>query len=231
EALRGVLRPELRAVGIMGGHGLKRTDPVYRQAAVLGRSLVQAGYYVVTGGGPGVMEAGNLGAYLGRHSPGELEEALSLLARAPHFRDKGYVAAALDVLEAFPEGLDNLAVPTWFYGHEPSNVFARYIAKYFSNSLREDNLLAVCLHGIVYCPGSAGTTQEIFQDATQNHYGTFGWYSPMCFLGVQRYRVDTQLFPMLQRLARDRPYADMLFLSDEPEEIVEFLRSHPPARV
>ena len=29
----------------------------------------------------------------------------------------------------------------------------------------------------MYAPGSAGTTQEIFQEAAQNHYATYGYHS------------------------------------------------------
>ena len=32
----------------------------------------------------------------------------------------------------------SLGVPTWFYGHEPPNLFATRIAKFFTNALRED---------------------------------------------------------------------------------------------
>ena len=76
-------------------------------------------------------------------------------------------------------------MPTWFYGHEPTNLFSVHVAKYFSNSIREDGLLAIAEHGIIFSPGSAGTTQEIFQDATQNHYATFGTISPMVFLSKE----------------------------------------------
>ncbi len=67
-------------------------------------------------------------------------------------------------------------------------------------------------------------------DATQNHYGSFGYYSPMVFLGRKRYLKDTFLFPVLQQLAWGRHYADMLFVTDSPEKIVEFIKRHPPVK-
>ncbi|MEZ4986428.1 MAG: hypothetical protein R2795_15550 [Saprospiraceae bacterium] len=124
-----------------------------------------------------------------------------------------------------------MAIPTWFYGHEPSNLFASHIAKYFSNSIREDTLLAIALYGIIFAPGSAGTTQEIFMDAAQNHYATFNYYSPMVFLGRQRYEVDTLIYPLVRQLAWGKPHYDLLHLSDDPMEIVSFLQQHQPQSV
>jgi predicted Rossmann-fold nucleotide-binding protein len=49
-------------VGVMGGHALRRSENAYRRTAELGRRLARAGRMVMTGGGPGAMEAANLGA-------------------------------------------------------------------------------------------------------------------------------------------------------------------------
>ena len=59
----------------MGGHALLRTDSTYRAAVELGARLTEAGRTVLTGGGPGAMEAANLGAYLSPW-PDALDEAL-----------------------------------------------------------------------------------------------------------------------------------------------------------
>ncbi len=50
------------AVSVFGSARTRRDDPVYAAAREVGRSLAEAGYAVMTGGGPGVMEAANRGA-------------------------------------------------------------------------------------------------------------------------------------------------------------------------
>ena len=220
-----------RCVGFMGGHSKGRDDLFYLKTAKTAKILAEAGYFIVSGGGPGIMEATNLGAYFAGKEEKDLLQAINILKKAPNYKDKGYHQCALQVLEQYPEGAMNLAIPTWFYGHEPSNLFASHIAKYFSNSIREDTLLAISLYGIVCAPGSAGTTQEIFMDATQNHYGTFNYYSPMIFLGRERYEIETLIYPLLKQLSWGKPYHEQLFLTDEPEEVLRFLQKHPPVKV
>ncbi|MCH1509733.1 MAG: hypothetical protein L7T84_11050 [Akkermansiaceae bacterium] len=217
-----------RVVAVMGGHGTGRDDESFKKVAHLTRRLTKAGYFIASGGGPGMMEAANLGAYLADLSEGELDAVLRALEVSPKYDNDGYIEAAQKVIDRYPTGHSSLAVPTWFYGHEPTNMFSTYVAKYFSNSIREDGLLAIARHGIVFAPGSGGTTQEIFQDACQNHYATFGEISPMVFLGTKRYTEDTMLWECLKNLAEGRDYERYLHLSDEVDEIVEFIKANPP---
>jgi uncharacterized protein (TIGR00730 family) len=53
------------AVTIFGSARTKHTDPMYQAAVETARLLAEAGFAIITGGGPGIMEAGNLGARLG----------------------------------------------------------------------------------------------------------------------------------------------------------------------
>ena len=73
----------LKNVGVMGGHGLLRTDAMYRQIVFLSKQLTEQGFLMVSGGGPGAMEATHLGACLAGRRDDEVEAALRIVIRAP----------------------------------------------------------------------------------------------------------------------------------------------------
>ncbi len=59
------------AIAIFGSARMKRTDPTYSTAEKIARLLAKKGYNIITGGGPGIMEAANKGAVEGgAHSIG-----------------------------------------------------------------------------------------------------------------------------------------------------------------
>ncbi|WP_435744693.1 LOG family protein [Nocardioides sp. SYSU DS0663] len=215
-----------RLVGVMGGHALQRGSEGYAAAAALGQALAgpRGGTCTVaTGGGPGAMEAANLGARLARRSAGELEAALAELARVPSYRPSigAWARSALAVCAAHADPVDTLGIPTWHYGHEPPNVFATAIAKYFHNATREAILLEVCNAGIVFLPGAAGTVQEVFQDACENYYADESSVAPMVLLGRSYWTDTLPVWPLLQALARDRHMGDHVHLVDTVEEAAE----------
>lgn len=214
-----------RTVGVMGGHRLPRDSAGYAAAARLGRQLAAEGRLVATGGGPGAMEAANLGAYLSREPNGTLVAALAELGTAPRFRPStsSWARAAFGVLDRWPGGADSIGIPTWYYGHEPPNVFATGIAKYFQNSLREDTLLRHCDAGIVFLPGAAGTVQEIFMDACENYYAEGGAVTPMILVGKRHWTQEWPAWPLLKTMAHDRPMAGAVHLVDSIADVPALL--------
>jgi predicted Rossmann-fold nucleotide-binding protein len=215
---------ERRLVGVMGAHASARGEAEYAAAARLGHGL-GAHLVVATGGGPGAMEAANLGARLAGAPAETLEEALALLSKAPSFRPSvdAWLAPAREVL-AGSEGLrDTLGIPTWHYGHEPSNVFATAIAKYLHNATREAILLEVCDVGIAFLPGAAGTVQEVFQDACENYYADETSLASMVLVGRTYWTETLPAWPLLQALARGRVMEDRVHLVDSVEEATELM--------
>ncbi|MGH8912529.1 MAG: LOG family protein [Acidimicrobiia bacterium] len=237
-------------VGIMGGHQMTRSsraDSPYRRVVRLARDLAAAGYLVLSGGGPGAMEATHFGARTSGMSESDVGRCLVRLEDSVGFpeglgrmvrrdgtideallrRLHAWQSPAFEMLEATEPATASLAVPTWHYGHEPPTPFATHIAKYFQNSVREDGLLAVAAAGLVFFEGRAGTIQEVFQDAAQNYYGRSGVISPMVFIGVELWTHAYPVWGVLQKLFGEE---QMLCLTDSIEEAADFIASHPPRR-
>ena len=218
----------LKVVAIMGGHKMARDDDAYIDVARIAYRLTQKGYFVASGGGPGAMEATNLGGYFSSMPEETLETAVMDVAEQPLYQDDHYIEKAYEVIEQHPKGARSLAIPTWFYGHEPTNLFASHVAKYFANSLREDGMLALAQYGVIYAPGSAGTIQEVFMDAAQNRYESYGVISPMVFLGTQYWTKTKPVYPLLKSLAEGREYERFVTITDDPNEVVRFIQKNPP---
>lgn len=216
-----------RTVGIMGGHRLRRDEERYAAAAGLAATLAERSMVILTGGGPGAMEAANLGARFAR-CPGLLDDACAALAEVPSFVPDidAWAASALSVLAGCPQADDgvSIGIPTWHYGHEPPNVFASHIAKFFHNALREDELLRCARAGIVCLPGAAGTVQEIFQATTANYYAPdSATLTPMVLVGRAYWTDHLPAWPLLSSLARERRMAGAIHLVDSVTEVPALL--------
>jgi predicted Rossmann-fold nucleotide-binding protein len=247
QALR-VLLAGKRCVAIMGGHKLQRDEPLYEQVASLSRAFTRSGLLVASGGGPGAMEATHLGAALANSPDEALAAAIARLSEHPSLpgilkdmvaddatHDATAIAAAhgwyrpaIEIWRSLTSPGASLAVPTWHYGHEPTSPLATHIAKYFQNSIREDGLLAIATHGIVFAPGKAGTIQEIFQDATQNYYRTFRIFSPMVLLGKQYWTVTHPVEPLMRSLFAPSDFERFILMTDSLDEARRFIEEFVP---
>ncbi len=237
-------------VGIMGGHQSPRGSQAFREVAQLSHRLSRLGFLVLTGGGPGAMEAGNLGALLAPHDEPALDEAIGMLrsqSSAGPPVPAGYLRSAQDVIQRFAPAVAaewgfrapgaasfagaSLSIPTWTYGHEPSNLFASHIAKLFQNSVREEGLVTIANAGLVFAKGRAGTCQEAFTDAVQNYYAQDpDAMQPMAFFPRAYWTETVPVVPCPHKLARagGRPFAQRVAAFDRVDEIVDFLQAPPP---
>ncbi len=236
-----------KVVAIMGGHSMERQDPYYLKVAKISWTLTQKGFLMVSGGGPGAMEATHIGAYFACRTEKELEQAIDeMKVRKPgapvgmEYTDDDWLHRAWKIMLKYPipagkeEECLSVGIPTWLYGHEPPAVFATQIAKYFANSIREDGLLSIAKHGVIFSPGSAGTIQEIFQDATQNHYAPYNthqkkkYVSPMILFGKKSWVEEKPVWNLISSVAAGRPYGELLHLTDDENEIIHRITSYSP---
>jgi predicted Rossmann-fold nucleotide-binding protein len=227
EALGSWLVTELgrkQLVGMMGGHATRRGDPDYTDAARLGHGL-GARYVVATGGGPGAMEAANLGCFLAGSASPAVADAVAALAEVPSYHPSvdDWLRPALALRSGIADPHDSLSIPTWHYGHEPSNVFTTGIAKYFRNAVREAILLEICDAGIVFLPGAGGTVQEVFQDACENYYADESSVAEMVLVGRTYWTETLPAWPLLQSLSRGRPMESRVHLVDTVDAAAELL--------
>jgi predicted Rossmann-fold nucleotide-binding protein len=244
---------DARSVGILGGHGERRGSETYESIARIAYALSRQDFTILTGGGPGAMEAAHLGARYAPLGDTALADALGRIAADPrlwHFPfphgsdlvvDGAYNAAAMAALHAWMTPAMELAreseaaagasvgIPTWLYGHEPATPFATEHAKYFENSIREEGLLTLAIYGAIYAPGSSGTLQEIFEDANQNFYVPPNeGMSPMVFLDLDEYWTKRfPVVPVLRALFGTR-FDEVVTIAATADEAVAAIVSRAP---
>jgi predicted Rossmann-fold nucleotide-binding protein len=210
--------------GVMGGASTPRDAPAYRLAAHTAKALSEAGFLVATGGGLGIMEAGNLGAYFAGRPDDDLDAAVDELERCPVYwgHEAEYVDSARAVASLREAGAPSLAVATWRFESEPISQFATHIAKLFQNAVREDGLLSIANAGVTYFEGSFGTLQEIFQDLAQNGSSTPAQQAPMVFVGSAAYAPPGSPFHLARAQAgrAATPFGDLVTLADSAKAVV-----------
>lgn len=216
-----------KIVGVMGGHKEPRSSDGFKQISILSKKLTEEGYMMVSGGGPGMMEATHLGAFFGCRPEKEMFEAINHLAKADYYTDEYWLVRSYEILEEYTPLCRQVSVgiPTWVHGHEPPNPFPAKIAKFFQASTRQDILIEITKGGIIFSPGSAGTLREVFQTVEQNHYNLWDNKYPMVFYDKKYWENTFDIFGFLNRSSEKGLLKNLeLLISDDIQEICDFIK-------
>lgn len=216
-----------RGVGIMGGPGMRRDQPEFLEIARLGALMTEQGAVVLTGGGPGAMEAANLGVRFA-HRREELPTACAQLAGVPSFHPDidAWVSSALEVCArwAADEDVTSLGVPAWGSGLEPTHACATHIAKFFCAAHREAAVLHRCRGGLVFFPGAAGTVQQILRATTSDPDSAGEDPVPLILVDRAYWTTTLPVWPLLAALVREGRMQAPIHLVDQPAEVLGLLR-------
>ena len=174
-------------VTVFGSARFKDDHPYYKQAREVGRLLAKEGFTVMTGAGPGIMEAANRGA-----------------------RDVGGRSVGANIQLPF---------------EQKENDYLDKVVTFKHFFVRKTMLIKYS-YAFIALPGGFGTFDEIFETLTLIQTGKIQDF-PVVLIGVDFWR------PLMEGVIRDRLLKeatispkdiDLLFLTDSPQEAVEYIK-------
>ena len=188
-----VLEIDRPAVSIFGSARVVESAEPYRAAREIARLFAQAGFAVVTGGGPGVMEAANRGC-----------------------REGGGLSVGF-----------NIALP-----HEQGVNAYCDIEMTFKHFYARKTMFVKAAEGFVIFPGGFGTQDELWEALTLIQTGKIGNFPVVLFdSDYWEELLDWVRKEMLDDGLISPEDVDLLFLKDDPTEVVEIVRSRYDVRL
>ena len=178
-----VQRIDRPAVSVFGSARVAEGSATYEAARQTARLLADAGLAVVTGGGPGVMEAANRGA-----------------------KEGGGLSVGFNILLPHEQGLNPYCD----------------IARTFKHFYVRKVMFVKAAEGFVIFPGGFGTMDELYESLTLIQTGKIGTF-PVVLFGRDYWdeMVDWIRDEMLAGGLVSAHDLDLLYVTDDPEEVVQ----------
>jgi uncharacterized protein (TIGR00730 family) len=189
------------AIAIFGSARLAPTNRYYELARQVSEGLARAGWAIITGGGPGIMEAANRGAQDG-------ERVLNEGVRPTGRGSAGRMSVGLNIELPFEQG---------------SNPYVDVGINFRYFFCRKTNFVKYS-SGFVILPGGFGTMDELFEALTlvQTHkIENF----PIVLMGSEYWRglLDWIRSTMVENGTIFSQEADLLLITDDPDEAVRWI--------
>jgi len=192
------------AIAVFGSARLDESSPYYNLTQTTSAALVREGWAVITGGGPGLMEAANKGAHQSEahRSQPEIEQA-----------DKASSARSIGL---------NIELP--FEQHSNPHLDLSLDFHYFF--CRKMNFVKYA-SGFVIMPGGFGTMDELFEALTLVQTHKIQDF-PIVLMGIEYWKglLDWIQTTMLSAGTISPIDMDLIYLTDDPEDVVRHIFNH-----
>ena len=190
QAIQQIDRP---AVSIFGSARVLEGTATYESARTTGRAFAEAGFAVVTGGGPGVMEAANRGC-----------------------QESGGLSVGFNIELPHEQGLNAWCDIGLTFRH------------FYSRKV----MFVKAAEGFVIFPGGFGTQDELWEALTLIQTGKIGNFPVVLFdSDFWGELLDWVRKEMLDDKLISPEDVELLFLTDDPAEIVELVVSRYELRL
>jgi uncharacterized protein (TIGR00730 family) len=172
-------------VAIFGSARVLPADPMYAKCVETARLLGEAGFGIITGGGPGMMEAANRGA-----------------------REAGVASIGLNIELPFEQG---------------TNPFVDMEIRFRYFFVRKTMFVQYSQAFVIF-PGGFGTVDELFEALTLIQTGKVRDF-PVILFGSEYWRGLLEWIegPMSTSGKISPEDVDLLFITDNPSEVVEYV--------
>lgn len=221
------------AIAVFGSARLDEKNPYYAQTYAISAALVREGWAIITGGGPGLMEAANRGAHDTEHQAEHQIAADSAQKNAENPQIEYSISSQTDAAASSDAPAKKVANAAKFGRSIGLNIelpFEQSANPHLDLSLnfhyffcRKTNFVKYA-SGFVIMPGGFGTMDELFEALTLVQTRKIQNF-PVVLMGVAYWRglLDWIRNTMLPAGTISPHDLDLLFLTDDADEAVRYI--------